>query len=60
MIISAIVILADLLTEKGQHEDAIVANSQLVCITEIIPGREVIILKNRHTVVYDVATQQQH
>lgn len=34
----------DRLTEKGQHEDSVVANSKLIGVTEIISGREFIIL----------------
>ena len=32
------------LTEKGQHEDAVVAHAELVRLAELVPGGEVIVL----------------
>lgn len=37
------------LTKKGQHEDPVVTHSELIGVTEVVSGREVIILTWTHT-----------
>lgn len=37
------------LTKKGQHEDPVVTHSELIGVTEVVSGREVIILTQTHT-----------
>lgn len=33
------------LTKKGQHEDPIIPDPELVCIAEVVPGWEVVVLQ---------------
>lgn len=35
------------LTEEGQHEDSVVANSKLIGVAEVVPGGEVVVLLHR-------------
>lgn len=43
--VSAFTTTEETLTKESQHENAIVAYSQLVCILKVIPGHKVLILQ---------------
>lgn len=48
-------------TEEGEHEDAIVADPELVSIIKLIPGSKVLLLQKEETILaYNLRTQIYH